>query len=196
MSGARLDIYPYNIRSINNHKNITIPVNDIGSSFTSLGKPSTPIEEYLAGNADIDLDLLTRLLLENLSINIHLPDNKKIVLAAKIGRINVDLENIVLEGPVKVIASDGKELYASEAVWSKKFNGIYLPGGYTLQNEQHRGKAFFAMNQKGELSRVFRIPEIKYADLIEEKEKVLYANLSKKMPAYARFMFGMGTPRK
>lgn len=131
-----------------------------------------------------------------MSINIHLPDNRKVVLAAKIARINVDLENIVLEGPVKVIASDGKELYASEAVWSKKFNGIYLPGGYTLQNEQHRGKAFFAMNQKGELLRVFRIPEIKYADLIEEKEKILYANLSKKMPAYARFMFGMGMPRK
>jgi hypothetical protein len=87
MSGAMIDIYPYNMRSVNKHKNIAIPIDDIGSSFTSLGKPSTPIEEYLAGNADIDLDLLTRLLLEDLSINIHLPDNKKIVLAARSARI-------------------------------------------------------------------------------------------------------------
>jgi hypothetical protein len=196
MSGVMIDIYPYNMRSVNRHKNIAIPIDDIGSSFTSLGKPSTPIEEYLAGNADIDLDLLTRLLLENLSINIHLPDNKKIVLAAKSARINVDLENIVLEGPVKVITSDGKELYASEAVWSKKFNGIYLPDGYALQNEQHKGKAFFAINTKGEFLKVWKCPNIKYIDPLEEREKAFYANLSKKMPASARFMFGMGMPQK
>jgi hypothetical protein len=196
MSGVMIDIYPYNMHSINKHKNIAIPIDDIGSSFTSLGKPSTPIEEYLAGNADTDLDLLTRLLLEDLSINIHLPDNKKIVLAARSARINVDLENIVLEGPVKVITSDGKELYASEAVWSKKFNGIYLPDGYALQNEQHKGKAFFAINTKGEFSRIWKCPNIEYVDPLEEREKAFYANLSKKMPASVRFMFGMGIPRK
>ena len=190
MSGIKIDFYPYNNISIR-HKNIAIPVDDIGSIFTSLGKPSTSIEEYLAGNADIDLDLLSRLLLEDLSINIHLPDNKNIVLTAKSTRINIDLENIVLEGHVKVITSDGKELLASQAVWSRKFNGIYLPDGHTLQNEQRKGKAFFAITTKGKFSRVWKCPNIEYVDLLEEREKDLYAHLSKKMPAYARFMFGM-----
>lgn len=194
MSGVKIDTYPDDNAlkaPESKDKNITLPVDDIGSSFTSLGKPSTPIEEYLAGNADINLDLLSRLLLEDLSINIHLANNKKIFLAAKSARINIDLENIVLEGAVKVVASDGKELYASEAVWSKKFNGIYLPNGYTLQNEQRKRKAFFVLNTKGEFLKVWKCPNIEYIDPLEERERVFYANLSKKMPTYLRFITGI-----
>lgn len=195
ISGVKVDIFPYNNES-SRHKNIVLPVDDIGGSFASFGKPSTPIEDYLSGNADTDLDLLTRLLIESLSISIHLPYDKLIYLTAKGARINIDLENIVLEGPVKVIASDGRELNTSEAVWSKKFNGIYLPHGYTLQNGYMGGKAFFVINREGELVKRLKVPEIEYKDILEEREKVFYADLSKKMPAYMRFMFGMGMPQK
>lgn len=62
MSGVKIDIYPYNTASISKHKDIAILLDDISRSFTSLGKPPTSMEECLAGNSDIDLDLLTRIL--------------------------------------------------------------------------------------------------------------------------------------
>jgi hypothetical protein len=76
-------------------------------------------------------------------------------------------------------------------VWSKKFNGIYLPGGYILNNKQHNGKAFYAIDTKGNFLKVLKIPDIEYVDFIEEREKVLYAYLSKNMPPYLRLMFGI-----
>lgn len=194
ISGVKVDIYLYNNES-SRHKNIVLPVDDIGGTFASLGKPPTPIEDYLSGNADINLDLLTRLLIEDLSINIHLPHDKKVSLSAKYARINIDLENMVLE-EARVIALNGKELAAPQAVWSKRFNGIYFPEGYTLQNEQRKGKTFFVINREGELIKSLKVPEIEYKDILEDREKVFYADLSKKMPAYLRFMFGMGMPQK
>jgi len=71
LSGVQIDFYPYNMAPLKN-KNTLLPLDDIGSTFASLGKPSTPIEEYLAGKADIDLDLLSRIVFENLSLNIFL----------------------------------------------------------------------------------------------------------------------------
>jgi hypothetical protein len=190
LSGVQIDFYPYNMRHLKN-QNTLIPLDDIGSSFASLGKPSTPIEEYLAGKADIDLDLLSRILFEDLSINIYLPSDKKFSITAKFARVNTYFENIVLEGPVTIVDSSGKEMHASEAVWSKKFNGIYLPGGYILNNKQHNGKAFYTIDTKGNFSKVLKIPDIEYVDFIEEREKVLYAYISKNMPPYLRLMFGI-----
>jgi len=190
LSGVQIDFYPYNMASLKN-KNILIPLDDLGSSFTTLGKPSTPIEDYLAGNADIDLDLLSRILLENLSLSVFLSPDKKFSITAKEARINTDLENLALEGPITIADSDGKEMHASEAVWSKKFNGIYLPGWYILNNKQHKGKAFFAINTKGKFSKVLKTPDMECVDFIEEREKALYACLSKNMPPYLRLMFGI-----
>jgi len=190
LSGVQIDFYPYNMASLKN-KTFLIPLDDLSSTFASLGNPSTPVEDYLAGNADIDLDLLSRILFENLSLNIFLSPDKKISISAKFARVNTDLENIVLEGPVTIVDSDGGEMLASEAVWSKKFNGIYLPEGYILNNKQHKGKAFFAINIKGKFSKVLKLPDIEYKDFIEEREKVLYAYLAKNMPPYLRLMFGI-----
>ncbi len=189
MSGVKIDIYSGN--SASNKKHIAIPVDDIGRSFTSLGKPSTSMEEYLSGNLDIDLDLLTRTLIEDLSINVYISQNKKISFIAKGARINVDFENLILEGPVKIIASDGKELTSSLAVWSGKFNGIYLPEGYMMGDFYLKRKAFFTLTRKGEFSKISVIPKIRYNDVIEEKEKIFYARLFGKMPAYMRVMFGL-----
>ena len=190
LSGVQIDFYPYNMASLKN-KNILIPLDDIISSCASLGRPSTPIEEYLAGKADIDLDLLSRVVFENLSLNIFLSSDKQFSISAKLARVNVDFENIVLEGPIKIVDSKGKELHASEAVWSRKFNGIYLPEGYILNNKQHKRKAFYAIDTKGNFSKILKTPDIEYVDFIEEREKVLYAHLSKNMPPYLRLMFGI-----
>lgn len=185
MRGVKIDIYPDNTHD-NTHK---VPL-DVFSSFRFFGKPSTSMEDYLAGNVDIDFDLLTRLLIKDLSLNIHYLYGQKISINAESAIINADFENIVFEGPVKIILSDGRNLYAYKAVWSKKFSGIYLPNGYTFQNGYHKGKAFFIINTKGKFYKISSVPDIKYTDLIEEKEKVLYAQISKKMPPYLKFIFG------
>jgi len=82
-------------------------------------------------------------------------------------------------------------MLASEAVWSRKFNGFYLPEGYILHNKQHKGKAFFAIDTKGKFSKVFKPPDIEYVDFIEEREKIFYAYLSENMPRYMRLMLGI-----
>lgn len=191
MSGVKIDFYLYDNTSKNNHESITIPVVDIGSSFTSFGNPSTPMKDYFTGNADINSDLLTRILFDGLSINIYLPNRKKISLTGKSARLSINFENIVFEGSAKIVASDGKELIASQAVWSKKFNGLYLPDGYKLRNHYTKKEAFFTIDREGRFSKVSQIPKIDYADSIEDKEKVFYASLSKKMSAYVKFMLGI-----
>ncbi len=192
VSGVQVNTYPAKV-SARGYKRaaIALPVEDIGSSFTSFGKPPTQLEEYLAGDADFNLDLLSRLILENFSLTMHLPGNKKIFLSARVARINTDLENIVLEGPVRFIAADGSELYASLAVWSKKFNGIYLPSGYTFQNEQRKKKAFYGINPDGEFEEAAKVPDIKYVDLLEDVENKFYDRMFKKAPLYLRVLAGM-----
>lgn len=191
MSGVRISLFIYENNSKNNHCSFTIPVDDIGKTFTSFGYSYMTSEDYLASNADIDSDLLTRILVDDLSVNIHLPNRKKISLSGKNARLDVDFENIVLEGPANITASDGEELTASEAVWSKRFNGIYLPKGYKLQGNYLKNQAFFILDKESRFSKVSRVPRINYKDLIEDKEEAFYASLSKKMPTYAKFLLGI-----
>jgi hypothetical protein len=191
MTGVRIDFYPYDKTPSNEYKNIAIPVSDIADSFISLGKPLTSREDYLEGNSDVNLDLLTRIFLEDLSFNIHLPSGRMFYISTKVARINPDFENIVLGGPTSIVSPDGKNLHTLEVVWSKKYNGFYFPGGYTLQNKEYKKRTFFTLNAQGKFSEVSPIPEIDYTDIIEEKEKVFYTYLSKKMPPHLRLMLGM-----
>ncbi|MDH4230827.1 MAG: hypothetical protein OEW04_02230 [Nitrospirota bacterium] len=190
ISGVKIDIYSYNKKSLTNN-NVLIPVDEIGRSVTSMGKPSTPVEDYLAGNADIDLDLLSRLLFEKLTLAIHTSPKKKMLIEAESAKINIDMENIVFEGDIKVIDSDGVVINTEEVVWSRKHAGIYIPGKYNVGSMFSTGKSFFGINRNGEVLKMLAVPVIEYVDPLEEREKVFYANISKKMPGYARFMFGM-----
>lgn len=191
MSGVKIDFYLYDNTPKNYHKGITIPLAGIDSCFKSFGNPATPMEYYSSGNADINSDLLTRILFDGLSINIYLPNRKKISIEGKSARLSINFEDIVFEECAKIVSSDGKELYASQAVWSKKFNGIYLPDGYKLQKNYTKKEAFFTIDREGRFLKASQIPKIDYADPIEDKEKVFYDSLSKRMPPYVKFMLGI-----
>jgi hypothetical protein len=190
LKNAKIDIYPESNPSSTNRKQ-ALPFDLFKSSFESFGNTPASVQDYLAGNSDLNLDLLSRVLLDELSIDIHLPGSKRFSLCAERARINVDFENIVLEGEVRIVAADGMELRAPQAVWSRKLDGIYLPGRHVLQNRSRDERAFFAMTPEGGLARLAKTPDIDYADLLEEKEKIFYSNISEKMPAYSRVMFGM-----
>jgi hypothetical protein len=189
MTGVKIDVYSYNKLSAD--RNVSLPVGDIGRSFTSLGKPPTPVEEYLEGNSDINLDMLSRLVLDNLIINIYLSPFRKISLNAKSASINPDLTNLILKENVLIYSSDGREFRTSQAIWNKKYNGVYFPEGYFSKDKKTEGKYFYNIAENGDFLKAPYVPDIEYIDFFEENEKALYTQLSKKMPVFLRFMTGM-----
>jgi hypothetical protein len=189
VSGAKVDIYLNNISSSGNS---SLPFDEMNEIFASLGKQSTSLDDYSAGKvADSDLDLLSRIFFENLSLNIYYPDSKKISFSALYASVTPDLNNLVFSGTVQFTDSMRRKFVSSKVVWSKKHNGIYFPEGYTLQNSQHRNKSFYAVSKDGDFSRLSDIPAIDYADYLEVAESRLYAKLMKKLPPYAKMMLGL-----
>ncbi|MFZ3135887.1 MAG: hypothetical protein WA126_00680 [Thermodesulfovibrionales bacterium] len=191
LSGVKLDIYMNNISSDTN-ENISIPLDDISNVFASLGKQPTSLNDYFEGKVqDRDLDLLSRIIFEKVSINIHYSDKKKVSVAAENAAVHFDSQNIVFTGSVKITDPLSRKLHASKAVWSKQFNGIYFPEGYTFHNSQYRNKSFYAVSKDGDFSRLWDIPAIDYADYLDIAENKLYAQVMKKLPPYAKMMLGL-----
>jgi len=188
ISGAKIDIYFNALSSAGNN----LLMDEIHDILRSLGKESTSIDEYFSGKVpDSDLDLLSRIFFENLSLNIYYPDSKKISFSALYASVTPDLNNLVFSGTVQFTDSMRRKFVSSKVVWSKKHNGIYFPEGYTLHNSQHRNKSFYAVSKEGDFSRLWDIPAIDYADYLEVAESRLYAKLMKKLPPYAKLMLGL-----
>jgi len=189
ISGAKIDIYLNNMASSGNN---LLPVDEMNDIFRSLGKQPTSLNDYYAGKvADSDLDLLSRIFFENLSLNIYYSDRKKISLSSLYAAITPDLNNLVFSGTVQFTDSIQRKFISSKVVWSKKHNGIYFPEGYTLHNSQQRNKSFYTVNKDGDFTRLWDIPAIDYADYVEVAESRLYAKLMKKLPPYAKMMLGL-----
>lgn len=187
LSGVKINIF----NSLNKKQNSNqIAFNDMGNSLISLGKPSTQIEDFIEGKADIGMDFLTRMLFENLYINMYFSHGNKISIEATTATLNTDFKNIILKGMVKIVSSDSREFNTSEAVWSKKYNGIYFPKGYSIEKSLNKGEAFFVISQNGKFTRLSDMPKIDYIDWIEEKEEMFYASLSKKIPKHIKLSFG------
>jgi hypothetical protein len=189
ISGAKIDIYLNNRASSGNN---LLPVDEMNDIFRSLGKQPTSLNDYYAGKvADSDLDLLSRIYFENLSLNIYYTDRKKISFSALYAAVTPDLNNLVFSGTVQFTDSMRRKFISSKVVWSKKHNGIYFPEGYTLHNSQLRNESFYALNKDGDFTRLWNIPAIEYADYLEVAESRLYAKLMKKLPPYAKMMLGL-----
>jgi len=188
ISGAKIDIYFNTLSSAGNN----LLMDEIHDILRSLGKESTSIDEYFSGKVpDSDLDLLSRIFFENLSLNIYYPNRKKISFSALYAAVTPDLNNLVFSGTVQFTDSMRRKFVSSKLVWSKKHNGIYFPEGYTLHNSQQRNKSFYAVNKDGDFTRLWNIPAIDYADYLEVAENRLYAKLMKKLPPYAKLMLGL-----
>lgn len=189
ISGAKIDIYLNNRASSGNN---LLPVDEMNDIFRSLGKQPTSLNDYYAGKvADSDLDLLSRIFFENLSLNIYYPNRKKISFSALYAAVTPDLNNLVFSGAVQFTDSMRRKFVSSKVVWSKKHNGIYFPEGYTLHNSQQRDESFYAVNKEGDFTRLWNTPAIDYADYLEVTESRLYAKLMKKLPPYAKMMLGL-----
>jgi hypothetical protein len=188
ISGAKIDIYFNTLTSAGNN----LLMDEMHDILRSLGKESTSIDEYSSGKvSDADLDLLSRIYFENLTLDIYYPAGKKISFTSLYATVSSDFHNLVFSGTVHFTDTMQREFIASKVVWSTKYNGIYFPEGYTLGNSQHRKALFYAVNRDGDFSRLWNVPAIDYADYLEVAESRLYAKLMKKLPPYAKMMLGL-----
>ncbi len=173
------------------HEKISMPVTALDNGLRALGKPLTSFNAYLAGTGDIDSNLLSRLILEDVSINLHLSPDNHIFFKATRAVIAVGSNNIVFEGAVRISDSEHNETSTSKAVWSNKYGGVYFPEGYKSQNTSYRAKTFYSLEKNGNFVLAKNLPHINYSDFLEEKERKIYSKILKKLPMQARFVLGM-----
>jgi len=91
----------------------------------------------------------------------------------------VDFENFLLKNAI-INTSYKPPFYASQAIISTKYNGIYFPQGYKYKNKFFDHPAYFKITNKGLYVKFSNIPSIAYKDLVEEKERELLSKFSKK----------------
>jgi hypothetical protein len=184
-TGLKVDIHPRKGSAE------AMPFADIGRSLAYLGKQPTSAEEYMEGLAGDDLDFLTRVLAEEMHINIYGPGGRKTTLEAGKARIGLELENMVFEDGVRVVSGRNGEMFAPVAVWSRRHRGLLFPEGYSGGGVSHEGRAFFVFGPEGALRRQAVAPEIDCSDPLEEKEKAFYTALQNQMPRQLRFFLGL-----
>lgn len=192
ISGAKMDIFIYNNSSPLTSNDNSPFIAEIISIPTSFGKPPTSIEDYLNSKVrDSDLEILSRMIFEDISINIYLSENKRISITSINATINADLENIVFAGDVKITDSNNRYFCSSKAVWSQKYKGIYFPEGYVIKNREYKNKALYSINEQGEFLKGLSALTIQYLDLIEKNENEINAKLFKKLPPQVKLMLGL-----
>jgi hypothetical protein len=191
LTGARINIFQVKHALQTSHDSVSLPLGDIGGSFMSFGKPATSMESYLAGIPDADLDILSRVLFEDLSIAIDISVGRKISFRAGRARINLDFENIIFDGPLRIVDAAGTELTAQLGVWTNKHNGIYLPKGFVFKGDIYNGEGFYALNGKGEFFRGRRLPKVNYMDPLDDREDFINEYILGKVPLTLRVMLGL-----
>ncbi len=192
ISGARMEMYLNNNISPKTSDNYSRLVDNIKNISLSFGKPAVSIKDYLNNRvADSNLDILSRIVFEDIHINIYLPENKRISIKSTNATVNADTENIVFSGDVSIVDSSERKFCSSKAVWSKKYRGIYFPEGYIVKKREHKNKAFYVMNQEGEFLKALSAVTIEYLDLIEKNENDFYPKLLKKLPPQVKIMLGL-----
>lgn len=191
ISNLKMDAYAGASVPSADGKATAVPLGDMFDIFTMLNGSQTPPGEYPADNPDPNLSLLSRVVIDGLTMNMHLHNGQMVVIAARGAIANAYSGNLVFEESARVVFSNGEELTAPVGVWSKEFKGIYLPKGYLFRNDYHRERAFFRITEDGRFLNARQIPDFRYLDPIKEKEEVLYSNISGKIPASAAFALGI-----
>jgi len=150
-----------------------------------------PIESYLKETSDSDLDILSRIQFDRLTLNVHYPTGDSLEVTAEKASISGDFQSFVLVGDVRILFPHGEVLRAPQAVFSRGMDGILFPSGHFRQEKYDRDKTFYRLIADGRLVRLPQAPNIQYRDPLEAKEEELYGRILKKLPPYQRIMFGI-----
>jgi len=131
-------------------------------------------------DTDENVNIITRIIFLPLSINLKISKNKMIKIEAE-EAYTVDFKNFLLKNTI-INTSHKAPFYASQAILSIKYNGIYFPQGYKYKNKIFNHPSYLKLTNKGFYIKFSGIPSIMYRDLVEEKEKELLSKFSKKRP--------------
>jgi hypothetical protein len=188
---AVLDLYPGKEPSLAEGRCLPFALLAKSINLVPGAGPARSIESYLQETGDIDLDILSRVLFDDFSLNIHYPTGRFLAITAEKAWIGGDFQSLVLEGAVRVISTGGEVVRASRAVVSRRFDGILLPSGYLRQEVYQSHQAFFRLTAEGRLAWSSRAPRVEYGDQLEAKENEFYGRILGKIPPYQRVMFGL-----
>lgn len=185
LSGVAIDLYTYNKANM-------IMFEDFGCILTTLGNRAITFDDYASGTVpDSELDILSRIILEDIIIKIHYPGGKTASVESPKATVNFITGNIVFNDRVKLTDATGRILCSKIAVWLKGYKSFYFPDGYSRGGVQYIRKAAYTLREDGRFSRPLRIPKIRYVDFIEKSEEEFYSKIFKKLPPYVRMMFGV-----
>jgi hypothetical protein len=191
ISGATIDIFLDNEASLANSNNNLLLTDNLKTIFTSFGKPASSIEDYLNGKvADSDLDIMSRIVFKDITLNMHFPNGRRISIVSKNAVVNADLENIVFTDFVRIIDSNSGELSSAKAIWSKKYSQFYFPEGYSFNKKTCKAKASYALSQEGEFIKLLTVMPLYYLDLLDKSENSFYSKVLKKVPPEIKMMLG------
>lgn len=168
-----------------------IPLDEIGKSFSAIESNLTPAREAAeSGSLDVDMSLISRVVMESLEIRLRAGKGPGVSLTAKEGAINSLFDQLVLYDDV-VLTAGGRVLRAKKAVWSAKDNGLYYPEGYADGGVTYAGRAFFRLSDDGTLVKAENPPEVDYADLLEKKEAGMYAAMARDLSVMEKLALGL-----
>lgn len=101
------------------------------SSFFDVTMPENLRSADFLSNLDTDASIVTRLLIDGLSLTIHLGNNQQVVIRSQ--KAVVDQGGVTLAGDFLLTSSDGKKLSGTTAIWVKGLEGLYFPDEYLLK---------------------------------------------------------------
>lgn len=112
---------------------------------------------------------LSRVLVDDIRINITPAKRLPFFLIAGRAKMGADANIIKFEKNVNLNATKCK-LSSQTAVWSNKYNGLFLPEAYTINGKKQRAGDFFKVSREGRCLRVRPTPVVEYLDMLEDFE--------------------------
>ncbi len=142
-------------------------------SFDDENNQGKPIKESWL---DFSVCSLSRVLVDDIRINITPTNRLPIVLIAGRAKMGTDAAMIKLEQNANLNAAKCK-LSSQTAVWSNKYDGIFLPVAYTINGKKHAAGDFFKISREGRCLRVRPSPVVEYLDMLDEVDNELFIHL-------------------
>ena len=110
------------------------------------------VSEDCLDDMDAESDILTRVVIEKLSMTVNLGEGADVIITSETALINV--HGISFEGDFSLTSSDNENIAAPTAIWPKDSDSIYFPDGYSLQmngTSQEGEEAVFRIDPNGKL---------------------------------------------
>jgi len=123
-----------------------------------------------------DYKLMTRAIIDNFTIILHIENDKFIKVSSGNAVINFESKNIEFKKNFSIIDTRNKKITAPEAIWIYNSNHLFFPKGYISFPFKYREKASFFIDKYGRLKKLANPSTTPLKkDKIDEIEKIIEA---------------------